>query len=99
MHKTVEGGTVDVTGSGDSLKVDNANVVCGGVKTANATVYLIDSVLSPHQLTTDARSPRRPQRRGGRRHGPATRSGGCGSSRARSAGAPGSSAGASGGRG
>ena len=47
MHKTVEGGTVDVTGSGDALKVDNANVVCGGVKTANATVYLIDSVLSP----------------------------------------------------
>jgi uncharacterized surface protein with fasciclin (FAS1) repeats len=47
MHKTVEGGTVDVTGSGDSLKVDNANVVCGGVKTANATVYLIDSVLTP----------------------------------------------------
>ncbi len=47
MHKTVEGGTVDVTGSGQSLKVDDANVVCGGVKTANATVYLIDSVLNP----------------------------------------------------
>ncbi len=47
MHKTVEGGTVDVTGSGDSLKVDDASVICGGVKTANATVYLIDSVLSP----------------------------------------------------
>jgi uncharacterized surface protein with fasciclin (FAS1) repeats len=47
MHKTVEGGTVDVTGSGSTLKVDNANVICGGVKTANATVYLIDSVLSP----------------------------------------------------
>jgi uncharacterized surface protein with fasciclin (FAS1) repeats len=47
MHKTVEGGTVDVTGSGDSLKVDNANVICGGVHTANATVYLIDSVLTP----------------------------------------------------
>jgi len=47
MHKTVEGGTVDVTGSGQNLKVDNANVICGGVKTANATVYLIDSVLSP----------------------------------------------------
>jgi uncharacterized surface protein with fasciclin (FAS1) repeats len=46
-HKTVEGGMVKVTGSGDSLKVDNANVICGGVKTANATVYLIDSVLSP----------------------------------------------------
>jgi uncharacterized surface protein with fasciclin (FAS1) repeats len=46
-HKTVEGGMVKVSGSGDSLKVDNANVICGGVKTANATVYLIDSVLSP----------------------------------------------------
>ena len=46
-HKTVEGGTVKVTGSGDTLKVDDASVICGGVKTANATVYLIDSVLSP----------------------------------------------------
>ncbi|MHC6592994.1 fasciclin domain-containing protein [Arthrobacter sp. C152] len=46
-HATVQGGSVTVTGSGDSLKVDNANVVCGGVKTKNATVYLIDSVLMP----------------------------------------------------
>ncbi|MFF2344109.1 fasciclin domain-containing protein [Pseudarthrobacter sp. NPDC058119] len=46
-HATVEGGSVTVTGSGDNLKVDNANVVCGGVKTKNATVYLIDSVLMP----------------------------------------------------
>ncbi|WP_026422116.1 fasciclin domain-containing protein [Actinokineospora inagensis] len=44
---TVEKGTVEVTGSGDSLKVNGANVICGGVKTANATVYLIDSVLMP----------------------------------------------------
>ncbi|HEY0453965.1 fasciclin domain-containing protein [Actinophytocola sp.] len=44
---TVEKGMVDVTGSGDSLKVNNANVICGGVHTANATVYLIDSVLMP----------------------------------------------------
>ncbi|MFK4729456.1 fasciclin domain-containing protein [Agromyces mediolanus] len=44
---TVQGGTVDVTGSGDSLKVNDANVICGGVHTANATVYLIDSVLMP----------------------------------------------------
>jgi uncharacterized surface protein with fasciclin (FAS1) repeats len=44
---TVEGGTVKVTGEGDSLKVNDANVVCGGVQTANATVYLIDGVLSP----------------------------------------------------
>ena len=46
-HATVQGGSVTVTGSGDSLKVDNANVVCGGVKTKNPTVYLIDSVLMP----------------------------------------------------
>ncbi|RLK53614.1 fasciclin domain-containing protein, partial [Actinokineospora cianjurensis] len=36
-----------VTGSGDNLKVNDANVICGGVKTANATVYLIDTVLIP----------------------------------------------------
>ncbi|WP_348789672.1 fasciclin domain-containing protein [Leifsonia sp. NPDC080035] len=46
-HKTVEGGEVTVTGSGDSLKVNDANVICGGVHTANATVYLIDGVLMP----------------------------------------------------
>lgn len=46
-HKTVEGGTVTVTGSGDNLTVNDANVICGGVHTANATVYLIDSVLMP----------------------------------------------------
>lgn len=44
---TVQGGTVEVTGEGDSLKVNDANVICGGVQTANATVYLIDSVLMP----------------------------------------------------
>lgn len=46
-HKTVEGGSVTVTGSKDALKVDDANVICGGVMTANATVYLVDSVLMP----------------------------------------------------
>ncbi|HEV7651016.1 MAG TPA: fasciclin domain-containing protein [Actinophytocola sp.] len=44
---TVEKGTVDVTGTGNNLKVNDANVICGGVHTANATVYLIDSVLMP----------------------------------------------------
>ena len=44
---TVQGGTVKVTGSGDKLKANGANVICGGVHTANATVYLIDSVLMP----------------------------------------------------
>ena len=47
MHKTVQGGQVDVTGMGNILKVNNAGVVCGGVRTANATVYLIDTVLMP----------------------------------------------------
>ncbi|WP_368497538.1 fasciclin domain-containing protein [Herbiconiux sp. A18JL235] len=47
-HKTVEGGEVTVAGSGDALTVNGStNVICGGVKTANATVYLIDSVLMP----------------------------------------------------
>ncbi|BBY16622.1 fasciclin domain-containing protein [Mycolicibacterium litorale] len=46
-HKTVQGADVTVTGHGSELKVDDASVVCGGVKTANATVYLIDTVLMP----------------------------------------------------
>ncbi|HET7532595.1 MAG TPA: fasciclin domain-containing protein [Nocardioidaceae bacterium] len=44
---TVQGAAVEVSGSGDDLKVNDANVICGGVQTANATVYLIDSVLMP----------------------------------------------------
>lgn len=47
MHKTVEGGEVNVTGSGENWMVNDAKVICGGVQTANATVYLIDSVLMP----------------------------------------------------
>jgi uncharacterized surface protein with fasciclin (FAS1) repeats len=46
-HETVQGGSVEVTGSGDELMVNDAKVVCGGVQTANATVYLIDAVLMP----------------------------------------------------
>ena len=46
-HKTVEGGSLTVTGSGNDLKVNDAGVVCGGIKTANATLYLIDTVLMP----------------------------------------------------
>ena len=44
---TVQGGDVEVTGSGDDLEVNDAHVICGGVQTANATVYLIDAVLMP----------------------------------------------------
>ncbi|MEV5966003.1 fasciclin domain-containing protein [Kribbella sp. NPDC051952] len=46
-HATVEKQNLTVTGSGDNLMVNNAKVICGGVKTANATVYLIDTVLMP----------------------------------------------------
>ncbi|MEO5709280.1 MAG: fasciclin domain-containing protein [Nocardioidaceae bacterium] len=45
--KSVEGDTVKITGSGDNLKANGANVICGGVHTANATVYLIDQVMMP----------------------------------------------------
>jgi hypothetical protein len=46
-HTTVEGGSLTVTGTGDAIKVNDAGVVCGGIKTANATLYLIDTVLMP----------------------------------------------------
>jgi uncharacterized surface protein with fasciclin (FAS1) repeats len=45
--KTLQGENVAVTGQGNNLKVNNAGVVCGGVPTANATVYMIDTVLMP----------------------------------------------------
>lgn len=47
MHTTVQGADLEVTGSGDEWMVNDATVICGGVQTANATVYLIDSVLMP----------------------------------------------------
>jgi len=46
-HTTANGATLEVTGSGDNLKVNGATVICGGVQTKNATVYLIDTVLTP----------------------------------------------------
>jgi uncharacterized surface protein with fasciclin (FAS1) repeats len=47
-HKTLQGGTLEVTGSGEDFTVNgNSGVVCGNIKTANATVYLIDQVLLP----------------------------------------------------
>ena len=46
-HKTIEGGTISVAGSGSTFNVDGtAQVVCGNVQTANATVYILNSVLS-----------------------------------------------------
>jgi uncharacterized surface protein with fasciclin (FAS1) repeats len=47
-HTTVNGADLEVTGSGDDIMVNGqSTVICGGVKTANATVYLIDTVLMP----------------------------------------------------
>ncbi len=46
-HNSVQGAAVNVTGGGKGLKVNDAGLVCGGVPTANATVYMIDTVLMP----------------------------------------------------
>jgi len=47
---TVQGEELKVTGEGDNLKAAGASVICGGVQTANATVYLIDSVMMPPSM-------------------------------------------------
>jgi uncharacterized surface protein with fasciclin (FAS1) repeats len=48
MQTTVNGAELEVTGSGDEIMVNGQSaVICGGVMTANATVYLIDTVLMP----------------------------------------------------
>ncbi|OSC42324.1 fasciclin domain-containing protein [Mycobacterium decipiens] len=44
---TLQGADVTVMGAGNDLMVNNAGLVCGGVHTANATVYMIDTVLMP----------------------------------------------------
>lgn len=46
-HTTLAGDTIEVTGSGMDYMVGQAKIVCGNVKTANATVYIIDQVLMP----------------------------------------------------
>lgn len=48
-HMTVNGADLTVSGSGDNIEVGGgqAKVICGGFKTANATVYLIDTILMP----------------------------------------------------
>ena len=48
-YTTVNGAELTIAGDAPSFEVgeDGAKVVCSGVQTANATVYLIDSVLMP----------------------------------------------------
>ncbi len=47
-YKTLAGSELTVSGSGEDYTVnDSSKVVCGNVQTANATVYIVDSVLMP----------------------------------------------------
>jgi uncharacterized surface protein with fasciclin (FAS1) repeats len=45
--KTLEGATVTPALMGSTYEVNRADVVCGNVQTANATVYIINTVLMP----------------------------------------------------
>jgi len=49
-HKTLDKDTVTVKGSTKGMTVDGAHVLCGNIPTANATVYVIDSVLLPGKM-------------------------------------------------
>jgi uncharacterized surface protein with fasciclin (FAS1) repeats len=49
-HTTAQGEKLTVKGSGDDITVQGAKVICGGVHTANATVYLIDTVMMPPSM-------------------------------------------------
>ena len=48
-HETLAGDMLTVKGSGEDFQVgaENAAVLCGNVPTANATVYIVDTVLMP----------------------------------------------------
>ena len=48
-HQTLNGDTVEVTGEGEDWTVGDemSAVVCGNVPTANATLYVVDTVLMP----------------------------------------------------
>lgn len=48
-HETLNGDMITVEGSGEEFTVgdENAAVLCGNIPTANATVYVIDTVLMP----------------------------------------------------
>lgn len=46
-HETLAGDMITVEGSGEDFTAEGAAVICGNVPTANATVYVIDSVMMP----------------------------------------------------
>ncbi|MFF1610708.1 fasciclin domain-containing protein [Amycolatopsis sp. NPDC058278] len=41
------GGPVKIEGSGDTMTINGAKVLCGNIPTKNATVFVIDKVLTP----------------------------------------------------
>jgi uncharacterized surface protein with fasciclin (FAS1) repeats len=54
-HQTLAKDTVTISGSGEDFTIDAGNgntakVLCGNIQTANATVYVIDSVLMPAKM-------------------------------------------------
>jgi len=56
--ETRGGEKLSIEREGDRIRVaDQANVVCGGFRTANATIYLIDSVLMPPSQATPTTTP------------------------------------------
>ncbi|MGI9124480.1 MAG: fasciclin domain-containing protein [Mycobacterium sp.] len=44
---TLQGAPLKLSASGEDLKVNEVPVACGGIRTANAVLYLIDTVLMP----------------------------------------------------
>jgi len=49
QRPTQEGAEVKVTGKDGDIKVnDTAKVICGGIQTANARIYILDTVLDPN---------------------------------------------------
>lgn len=44
---TLEGGTLKPSKMGAVYEVNNAGIICGNIQTANATVYIINKVLTP----------------------------------------------------
>ncbi len=44
---TLEGSTLKPSKMGAVYEVNTADVICGNVQTANATVYIINKVLTP----------------------------------------------------
>ena len=53
MATTVEGQDITFSGDADNIEVDGqAAVVCANVQTANATVFIIDSVLMPEAMSS-----------------------------------------------